>query len=63
VAVVFTLLVVVNVFFLVSGEKGKTATVAGLLTLLPLTFLLLTGLYLFVLPYVMKRRGQGREGG
>lgn len=37
----------------------------GILTLLPLAFLLLTGLYLFVLPYAVKwgsvRRARGRE--
>jgi hypothetical protein len=35
----------------------------GLLALLPLLLLLLTGLYLFVLPYAAKWRGGRRTGG
>ena len=33
-----------------------------LVTLLPLAFLLLSGLYLFVLPYLPKGRGAARAG-
>lgn len=44
--------IVLNVFPLVSEE---VATVVGMVTLLPLGLLLLTGLYLFVLPYITGR--------
>lgn len=56
----FTLAVIAN--FAVMGRE-KLALWVGLLTLLPLGLLLLTGLYLFALPYVAKRRGQGHAGG
>ena len=36
-------------------------TLVGLLTLLPLTLLLTTGLYLFVLPYITRNRNRPRS--
>ena len=54
-SITFTLFVIAN--FIVLG-KGQIAFWVGVLTLLPLAFLLLTGLYLFVLPYLNKRRVQ-----
>jgi hypothetical protein len=49
----FTVAVIVNVAALVKGEQ---AVWVGLLALLPLVLLLLSGLYLFVLPYAAKWR-------
>ena len=49
--------VIVNIVAL--GQE-KPAVWVGLLALLPLAFLLFTGLYLFVLPYATKRRSARR---
>lgn len=51
-SITFTILVVVNIVlnFVVPAPEGVVMAV-GLLTLLPLALLMLTGLYLFVLPY------------
>jgi hypothetical protein len=55
-SIAFTVAVIVNIIALVQQEQ---AVWVGLLALLPLAFLLLTGLYLFVLPYAAKwRSGQ-----
>lgn len=56
VSVAFTLAVVANV---VAMAMGSQAVWVGLLALFPLTVLSLTGLYLFALPYVAKRRSAG----
>jgi hypothetical protein len=57
----FTLAVIVNVVAMV---KKQQAVWIGLLALFPLILLMLTGLYLFVLPYVARgRRGGGAEVG
>jgi high-affinity Fe2+/Pb2+ permease len=50
-SVAFTVAVIVNV--VVVGRE-EIALWVGLLTLLPLALLLLTGLYLFALPYANK---------
>ncbi len=55
VSIAFTGMVMLN--FAVWGREELGVWV-GTLTLLPLSVLLVTGLYLFVLPYVAKRRGQ-----
>jgi heme A synthase len=47
-SIAFTAAVIVNV---VALAQEKPAVWVGLLALLPLVLLLLTGLYLFVLPY------------
>lgn len=61
-SVIFTLAVLVNivlnVFPLVSEE---VATAVGMITLLPLGLLLVTGLYLFVLPYTTARNRRERS--
>lgn len=59
-AMTFTMAVIANVVvnFVVSGQE-QLALWVGLVTLLPLGLLLLTGLYLFVLPYATKWRGGG----
>jgi hypothetical protein len=52
----FTVAVIVNI---VAVVQGKYTNRLGLLAVFPLALLLLTGLYLFVLPYAIKwRRGQ-----
>ncbi|HWM46635.1 MAG TPA: hypothetical protein VNR11_06950 [Xanthobacteraceae bacterium] len=53
-SIAFTLAVIGNVVALVRKEQ---AVWVGLLALLPLAMLLLSGLYLFALPYA-KRRGR-----
>ena len=52
-SIAFTLAVIANVVALMQKEQ---AVWVGVLALLPLIFLLLTGLYLFVLPYAAKWR-------
>jgi hypothetical protein len=51
-SIVFTVGVIVNG---VAVSRGKYTGAVGLLALLPLALLLLTGLYLFVLPYAARR--------
>ncbi len=56
-SVVFTVLVIGNIIVnIVPLGPEALALWVGLLTLLPLFLLLLTGLYLFVLPYAAKWR-------
>lgn len=52
-SITFTILVIANIA--VQG-RDKVALWVGMLTLIPLGLLLLTGLYMFALPYVSKRR-------
>ncbi|ANK86075.1 MULTISPECIES: hypothetical protein [unclassified Rhizobium] len=59
-SIAFTLAVIVNIIAMV---QEKSAVWIGLLGLLPLGLLLVTGLILFVLPYATKRRGVGGIGG
>ncbi len=59
-SIAFTVTVIVNIVALTQEES---AVWIGLLALLPLALLLLTGLYLFVLPYVTKRRSARGAGG
>ena len=54
VSIVFTLTVVLN--FAVMGMGKQPPAWVTYAPLLPLFLLLLTGLYLFVLPYAVKRR-------
>ena len=56
----FTVAVIVNIVAL--GQE-EPAVWVGLSALLPLALLLLTGLYLFVLPHATKRRSRRRIGG
>jgi hypothetical protein len=60
VSIAFTLTVIANFVALGLGEGQPPAWVTYS-PLLPLALLLFTGLYLFVLPYAVKRRG-GRRG-
>ena len=52
-SIAFTLAVIINVIALV---QQKQAVWIGLLALFPLAVLLLTGLYLFALPYLSRAR-------
>jgi hypothetical protein len=56
----FTLAVIANIAAMALAEP---ATWVGLLALLPLIPLLLTGLYLFVLPHAARWRGGRRADG
>ena len=56
-SVAFTVAVVVNI---ISLRQKEPAVWVGLLALFPLVLLLLTGLYLFVLPYSTKWRSGRR---
>jgi hypothetical protein len=58
VSIAFTATVVANFAALAKGTPQPWITYSPLL---PLALLLLTGLYLFVLPYIVKRRD--RSGG
>ena len=53
-SIAFTVAVIVN---LVAIVQNTQAVWVGLLALLPLVLLLLSGLYLFLLPYAAKWRG------
>jgi len=55
----FTAAVIVNIIA-VAGKKYTNRV--GLLAVLPLAFLLITGLYLFVLPYAAKWLSGQRPG-
>jgi hypothetical protein len=59
-SIAFTLSVIGNIVALAVQEP---AVWVGFLALLPLALLLFTGLYLFVLPYAARRRGERLEGG
>ena len=52
-SIAFTLMVIANL--LVQGRE-PIALYVGLATLVPLVLLLVTGLYLFTLPYLARRR-------
>lgn len=56
-SIAFTAAVIVNI---VAVARGRYAQWVGLLAVLPLAFLLFTGLYLFVLPYATRWRGGTR---
>ena len=59
-SITFTVAVIVNI---IDFAREKQAVWVGLLALLPLALLLLTGLYLFVLPYATKWRSGRRTVG
>ena len=54
-SIAFTVAVIVNIIALLQKEQ---AVWVGLLALFPLVLLLLTGLYLFALPYATKWRSE-----
>jgi len=51
------------ILYMIAMGWGQPPAWMGLLPLLPLIALLLTGLYLFVLPYVARARNAQRSGG
>jgi hypothetical protein len=55
-SITFTVLVIVNIVLNFTPVSEELALRVGILTLLPLALLMLTGLYLFVLPYAARRR-------
>ncbi len=59
-SIVFTLTVIVN-FIALSRGKGAPPPWVTYSPLLPLALLLLTGLYLFALPYTTTWRGESRR--
>ncbi|HEX6313728.1 MAG TPA: hypothetical protein VFZ73_02670 [Gemmatimonadaceae bacterium] len=61
VAMVFTLTVITNFVVLGIGGGEQPPALVTYSPLLPLGVLLLTGLYLFVLPYSTRRRRQGQS--
>jgi archaellum biogenesis protein FlaJ (TadC family) len=52
-SIIFTLAVIVNIVAMVAQRQ---AVWIGLLALFPLILLMLTGLYMFALPYLAKER-------
>lgn len=56
-SIIFTLTVIANFVAMSQGTPPAYITYA---TLLPLALLLITGLYLFVLPYLSRRRDGGQ---
>lgn len=50
------------IIYVLAMGQGQPASWVGLLPLVPLVLLLLTGLYMFVLPYAAKWRGARRAG-
>ena len=57
-SVAFTVAVIVNI---VAITQKKYTNQMGLMAVFPLALLLVTGLYLFVLPYAIKWRGVRRS--
>ncbi len=58
-SIAFTVTVIAN--FVVLSQGGKPPPWVTYSPLLPLAFLLLTGLYMFVLPYAAKWRSKERQ--
>ncbi|MFZ0267171.1 hypothetical protein [Caulobacter sp.] len=49
--------------YMIVMSQGQPPAWVGLFALVPLILLLITGLYMFVLPYVAKRRNGRRANG
>jgi len=58
-SIAFTVAVIVNI---IAMGQGEPAVWVGLLALFPLVLLLLTGLYMFVLPYASRRSEHHTRG-
>lgn len=58
VSIAFTLGVIANIAFISMGQGQQPPPAVTYSPLLPLALLMLTGLYLFVLPYVTKWRSR-----
>ena len=61
-SIAFTVGVITYMVAMVTGPGEQPPVWMGLLALLPLIALLLTGLYLFALPYAAKWRSRRRMG-
>ena len=59
-SIAFTVAVIINV---VAMGQGEPVVWVGLLALFPLILLLLTGLYMFVLPYLPQRASGATKSG
>jgi archaellum biogenesis protein FlaJ (TadC family) len=59
VSIAFTVAVIVNI---AAMTQSQPAVWIGLLALIPLIVLLVTGLYMFALPYLARRRAAPRTG-
>ena len=59
-SIAFTIAVIVNILAIMRGGYNSQL---GVLAVVPLFLLLFSGLYLFALPYVVKRRQGGRAAG
>lgn len=62
-SIAFTVAALANIVVNIAGLQGAPAIWVGVSALVPLVVLLLTGLYLFALPYTAGRRGERRAGG
>jgi len=62
-SIAFTVAVIINIVNIVALGQKEPALWIGLLALVPLALLLLTGLYLFVLPHAAKWRNARGAGG
>jgi quinol-cytochrome oxidoreductase complex cytochrome b subunit len=62
-SIAFTVAVIINIVNIVAMGQKEPAVWVGLLALLPLVLLMLTGLYMFVLPYATRWRSGGRTVG
>ena len=60
-SIAFTVAVIVNIISIVALGQEQPAVWVGLLALFPLVLLLLTGLYLFALPYAVRWRARGKN--
>ena len=61
-SIIFTAGVTVNIICIFGLKQPQPAVWVGMMALIPLILLLLSGLYMFVLPYAVQWRG-GRTGG
>jgi hypothetical protein len=59
----FTVAAIANIVVNIAGLQGAPAIWVGVSALLPLVFLLLSGLYLFALPYAAGWRSGRRVSG
>jgi hypothetical protein len=60
-SIAFTVAVLINIVVLAQGQQPPVWV--GLLALIPLALLMITGLYLFALPYVARWRSGSRQTG
>ena len=58
-SIAFTVAVIVNIVNIVAMGQKEPPVWVGLLALLPLVLLMLTGLYMFALPYATRWRSGG----